>query len=43
VLGEVDLADAERLDDIEKLVHQYLDSGHGKKLIESCAARLAAK
>lgn len=42
-LGEIDLADAERLGDIEKLAHQYLDSEHGKKLIESCAARLAAK
>ena len=42
-LGEIDHADAERLGDIEKLAHQCLDSENGKKSIESCAARLAAK
>jgi hypothetical protein len=42
-LGEVDLANAKKFGDIEKLAHQCLDSENGKKSIESCAARLAAK
>jgi hypothetical protein len=42
-LGEIDHADTESLGDIEKLAHQYLNSENGKKLIESCVARLAAK
>lgn len=42
-LGEIDLADAERLDEIEKLAQRYIDSEEGKKTIESCAARLVAR
>lgn len=42
-LGEIDLADAERLDEIEKLTQQYLDSEEGKVAIESCAARLVGE
>lgn len=42
-LGEIDLADAERLDEIEALARRYVDSEEGKKSIESCAARLVAK
>ena len=41
-LGEIDLADAKRLEEIEKLAAQYLDSREGKALVQSCAARLLA-
>ena len=39
-LGDIDLADAERLDDIERLANKYLDSPAGRHMIASCAARL---
>lgn len=42
-LGEIDLADSEKLDEVEKLAQQYIDSEEGKKTIESCAARLAVR
>ena len=42
-LGEIDLADAERLDEIERLATRYISSEEGRKAIESCAARLASK
>lgn len=42
-LGEIDLADAEKLDEIERLAQQYVGSEEGKNEIESCAARLAAR
>lgn len=42
-LGEIDLADAERLDEIEKLAQQFIDSEEGKIAIESCAERLTAR
>ena len=42
-LGEIDLAAADKLDEIEKLAKQFLNSEKGKRLIENCAERLAAK
>lgn len=40
-LGDIDLADAEKLDEVEKLAQQFLDSDDGKRLIETCAERMA--
>lgn len=42
-LGEIDLADTDRLDEIEKLAEKYIGSEEGKKAIESCAVRLASR
>lgn len=39
-LGEIDLSDADKLDEIEKLANKYLDSSTGRHMIASCAARL---
>ena len=41
-LGEIDLSDAEKLDEIENLANQYLASSAGKRMIASCAAKLAS-
>ncbi|KAL6716623.1 hypothetical protein ACLMJK_006191 [Lecanora helva] len=40
-LGEIDLSDAKKLDEIEELANKYLDSSAGRHMIASCAARLA--
>ena len=42
-LGKIDLADATKLDEIEDLAQQYLDSKEGKEKIRRCARRLARK
>ena len=39
-LGEIDLSDADKLDEIEKLANEYLASPAGSHMIASCAARL---
>lgn len=41
-LGEMDFADAEGIDEIERHARHFLDSDNGNRLIESCAARLAS-
>lgn len=42
-LGEIDLADADRLEEIEKLATWFLDSRDGANLVRSCAGRLLAR
>lgn len=41
-LGEIDLSDADKLDEIEKLANKYLESSAGRHMIASCAARLVS-
>ena len=39
-LGEIDLSDADKLDEIEKLANNYLASPTGRHMIACCAAKL---
>jgi len=39
-LGEIDLSDADKLNEIEKLANKYLASPIGRHMIASCAIRL---
>ena len=41
-LGEIDLSDADKLDEIEDLAKKYLASPTGRQMIASCAAKLAS-
>ncbi|KAI9892858.1 MAG: hypothetical protein M1814_001017 [Vezdaea aestivalis] len=40
-LGEIDLADHEKMDEVERLARQYLDSREGQAQILACATKLA--
>ena len=41
-LGEIDLSDADKLDEIEKLANEYLASPTGRHMIASCAVKLVS-
>ncbi|MCJ1380766.1 hypothetical protein MMC17_003875 [Xylographa soralifera] len=41
-LGEIDLSDADKLDEIERLANEYLAPPSGRHMIASCAAKLAS-
>ena len=41
-LGEIDLSNADKMDEIENLANAYLDSPKSRNMIASCAARLVS-